>query len=156
MLSPAQLSAVNQDFGAAFEEHFDLGFVFDSGSDADTEARVFHDITGLIFLFGGIILRCFGISFQKALIAAGPRLSGLKFGNSLTWLGRFISVLGIARIAVHARRSGADHRLDRVGEHHFAFAAPTVDSRGGSNLVVSFHYVFLLRFTKHTLFRQFG
>src|SRR5437867_6323107 len=139
------LSAVNQDFGAAFEEHLDLGVVFDSGGDAEAEARVFHDITGLVFLFGGIILRRFRItSLQKALIAACARFSGLKFGNSLTWLRRFISVLRTARIAVHARRSGADQRLDGVGEHHFAFAAPAVDGRARSNLVVSFHYVFLV------------
>ena len=137
----ADLSAVNQDLGAAFEEHLDLGVVFDSGGDTDAEARMFHHVTGLISFFRGIGPRLFRTTFlQKALIAACARLARLKSGNSLTGFGRFVSVLRIAGIAVHARRPGADHRLDGVGEHHFAFAAPTVNCPAGSILVISFHY----------------
>src|SRR5437588_710354 len=65
----ADLSAVNQDLGAAFEEHLDLGVVFDSGGDTDAEARMFHHVTGLISFFGGIGPRLFRTTFlQKALI----------------------------------------------------------------------------------------
>ena len=145
------LSAVNEDFGAAFEEHLDLGIVFDGGGDTDAEVRMLHHITGLISFFGGIGLRRFRTtSLQKTLIAGCPRLAG-KFGSSLTWLRRFVGVLRIARIAVHAGRFGADQCFDGVGEHHFALAAPAIDSPARS-IVISFHYFFLsiLIYTHHS------
>ena len=42
---------------------------------------------------------------------------------------RLVSVLRLARIAVHARRPVANHGFDRVSQEEFTFATPTVNCR---------------------------
>ena len=142
---------MDQHLRPAFEEHLNLGSIFDSGGDAQAEAWMLHDVTWGVPVLGGIALGFRHIlSPQKRLVAARTRLRRLRSrrawfalarcSRNSAWLVRLVAVLRVARVALHARRLVADHGFDRVRQDHFALAAPTVN--GAARLLVavcSFH-----------------
>src|SRR6266566_6098574 len=129
---------MDQDLRPVLEEDLDLSAIFNSSRDAEAEAGMLQDVTQSVAVLGGIVLRERHIlPFQKHLITACPSLRrwrsqpvarfALADLSRSAGFVRLVTVLRVARVAVHSRRLVTHHGFDRVRQDAFALAAPTVN-----------------------------